>query len=581
MMKIIQHTDIERLNPPYTQYVEWVTQVLKEAEQVVNPPKESITLPEHGFFNTMPCYIPSKGVYGVKNVNRKIDRYPAIESTIMLYDQPTGELKCVMSANEITTKRTGAVAALSIIKLKVARTDNTVGVMGLGATARAAIQSLVEWCSNEQFTIKLLRYKSQAEEFAEYFSNHPNVEFRIVDSAEELIKESDIVISAISYTDEIIARDEWFKEGVVVVPIHTRGFQNCDLFFDKVYGDLRSQISHFGNFDKFKYFNEFHNVITGSDSGRESDTERILVYNIGAAMLDIYIADKLLDQLLALEGKGIGYPAYAINRSMDRMLKANREGTDIYKIQRRALEILIYFDKLCREHDIRYWLSSGTLLGAKRHGGFIPWDDDVDVEMLREDYLKLLRVVKNIEHPDYIFQTADNDPFFPFAFAKIRDRHSEVREHNLGDKYKYRGVFIDIFVLEYTNPWAFDNCSRLYKRLVKLGMEMATPASREDEKKYQKLKRKLMLYRTLHRFALRFTSEKQLTHSLGFEFGANVRCEERIFPLSQIAFEGHMFMAPKDVEEYLGTMFGECYMHLPPVESIHPHCQKVIFNGKK
>lgn len=65
------------------------------------------------------------------------------------------------------------------------------------------------------------------------------------------------------------------------------------------------------------------------------------------------------------------------------------KGSLLDKHHQRLLEILIYFDKICRENNIRYWLSSGTALGAVRHGGFIPWDDDADVEMLREDFEKL------------------------------------------------------------------------------------------------------------------------------------------------------------------------------------------------
>lgn len=72
----------------------------------------------------------------------------------------------------------------------------------------------------------------------------------------------------------------------------------------------------------------------------------------------------------------------------------NPDGSILRKQQLRMLEMLQYIDFVCKKHNIRYWLCSGTLLGAVRHGGFIPWDDDVDIEMLREDYKRLVRILK-------------------------------------------------------------------------------------------------------------------------------------------------------------------------------------------
>lgn len=74
--------------------------------------------------------------------------------------------------------------------------------------------------------------------------------------------------------------------------------------------------------------------------------------------------------------------------------KFNPDGSNLRKMQLRMLDMLKYIDKICREHNIKYWLSSGTCLGAVRHGGFIPWDDDCDIELLRKDYKKLIKIRK-------------------------------------------------------------------------------------------------------------------------------------------------------------------------------------------
>ena len=83
----------------------------------------------------------------------------------------------------------------------------------------------------------------------------------------------------------------------------------------------------------------------------------------------------------------------------------NPDGSSLRNHQLRMLEMLKYIDGVCKKHNISYWLSSGTLLGAVRHGGFIPWDDDLDIEMLRKDYLKLVKVLGREIDSKYALQT--------------------------------------------------------------------------------------------------------------------------------------------------------------------------------
>ena len=99
-----------------------------------------------------------------------------------------------------------------------------------------------------------------------------------------------------------------------------------------------------------------------------------------------------------------------VSKSLNEELREryNPEGSILRKQQLRMLDILLHIDKICNEHNIPYWLSSGTLLGAVRHGGFIPWDDDVDIEMLREDYLRFEKIFK--EDDDYVLTTTSQTP---------------------------------------------------------------------------------------------------------------------------------------------------------------------------
>ena len=95
----------------------------------------------------------------------------------------------------------------------------------------------------------------------------------------------------------------------------------------------------------------------------------------------------------------------------------NPEGSVLRQHQLRMLELLKVIDCICKKHDIPYWLSSGTLIGAARHKGFIPWDDDLDIEMMREDYLRLIKILPE-ELPDNLaLQTHETDPNYIFLFS--------------------------------------------------------------------------------------------------------------------------------------------------------------------
>ena len=91
--------------------------------------------------------------------------------------------------------------------------------------------------------------------------------------------------------------DTLYKEGILLVPIHTRGFQNCDLFFDHVFADDRGHVCNFKYFNQFRLFNELSEVLLGNIPARQSDAERILSYNIGLGLHDIYFAHKIYQMI--------------------------------------------------------------------------------------------------------------------------------------------------------------------------------------------------------------------------------------------------------------------------------------------
>jgi len=293
-MKIIDHNTIAGLQIPYAQQLDWVENVFKLKSSCILPPKISLPIIENGFFNTMPSVIPSEDCFGAKIVTRYPSRIPSLQSQLFLYQLSSGEFKAVMDATWITAARTGAVAALSV-KYFAKTHFSKILFIGLGNTARSTFKCLKTIYSSKNLTIGVVRYKNQAESFIQEFQKDvPSWKFIVMDDIPTSIKWADVVISCVTVANNIFAEDAYFTKGVTVIPVHTKGFQNCDLFFDKFFVDDISHVEHFKNYNIFKErMSEFSEVIKGNVKGRENDEERILCYNIGIGLHDIYFANKI------------------------------------------------------------------------------------------------------------------------------------------------------------------------------------------------------------------------------------------------------------------------------------------------
>ena len=297
-MKIISQEQIKGLNISPATCVEWVKESFSLKETAQLPAKISLHPQGNDFFNTMPCLLPEPyHYYGVKVVHRIKGATPALGSDLLLYNSQTGELLAMLDADWITTMRTGAVATLAMQTFRKSNAE-TDGFLGLGNTGRASMLCLLESEPDVMHHVILMRYKNQAELFMERFKEYPNVSFRICDNINELVSQSDVIVSCITEAQGLLCEDNnLYKEGCLVVPVHTRGFQNCDLFFDKVYADDTAHVCGFKYFDRFKQFGEIQDVISKKTVGRESDKERILSYNIGLGLHDIVYASKIYEVL--------------------------------------------------------------------------------------------------------------------------------------------------------------------------------------------------------------------------------------------------------------------------------------------
>lgn len=126
-----------------------------------------------------------------------------------------------------------------------------------------------------------------------------------------------------------------------------------------------------------------------------------------------------------------------------------RVGNEMKRVWAIELDLLAEFQRICDKYSINYIASGGTMLGAARHGGFIPWDDDIDLMMLREDYNKLLSVQHEFQNP-YFLQTWENDKGFFRGFARLRNSNTTgIQKTEFNCKFSYnQGIFIDIFPMD-------------------------------------------------------------------------------------------------------------------------------------
>lgn len=241
------------------------------------------------------------------------------------------------------------------------------------------------------------------------------------------------------------------------------------------------------------------------------------------------------------------------------------------QIQLLLLELLRLFDNICKKHDITYWLDYGTLLGAVRHGGFIPWDDDLDISMLRQDYNKFIKVFpKEIEN---IPELSDK-----LIISKLTKPHEDYPENANTLDILNEGTFLLFFQCAFKKPYVhFDVFPKDY-----IENEGLTPQRNEIQQNLQvELREKISKNEwtfdeglKIQNQKMKFTHEKTNQISDSIDGLHNNICNriyptEDIFPLSSINFEEYSFSCPKNVENYLPLIYGEEYIHIPHIALDH------------
>lgn len=239
------------------------------------------------------------------------------------------------------------------------------------------------------------------------------------------------------------------------------------------------------------------------------------------------------------------------------------------------IEILDWIVSICDKHNLTYYLSYGSLLGAVRHGGFIPWDDDVDISMPRKDYEKFLDIVESIN--DKRFKAlSPRIREYPYHYIKVVDKTTRIVELEI-DNYPDMGLWVDIFPLDNMRS----NRRTTYKKIAEyLNAFRAAATYRVCPKKHKGKEWQWKICRLfgfrvfrdlLCKLVVKYNSETtdfigHVPDPISYIYPSYIFNDKTV-----VKFEGKEYTAPSLIDEYLTITYGD-YMKLPPESERQNHC---------
>ena len=266
---------------------------------------------------------------------------------------------------------------------------------------------------------------------------------------------------------------------------------------------------------------------------------------------------------------------------------------ELTPLQKKLLEMLKWCDQFCRENELKYYLLGGTMLGAARHKGFIPWDDDIDVGLFRRDYKRLIELMRNMNNKEskYILESPDTEcEDYSYPYAKIYDTSTTLIEH-YAIPLK-RGIFIDVFPLDYLGN-SYEECKKNYRPIKRLYNFYLTRVAAIDRHRswYKNMAIRISgCIPLIDNRKLRIKLDKKCNnfeekHLWGGNLLGNWGIKE-IMPISimgqpkEYNFEGLKVLGVSNYDAYLTNIYGD-WRKLPPKEKQVTHHDYLLLDLEK
>lgn len=272
---------------------------------------------------------------------------------------------------------------------------------------------------------------------------------------------------------------------------------------------------------------------------------------------------------------------------------AESQAIQVKYLQEDAMAICKEIDRICRKHKIGYFICGGTMLGLVRHGGFIPWDDDMDVGMLRADYDRFMEVAADELAPEYFLQTRESDPNIPYLFSKVRLKNSEyiTKYNELRDFNK--GICVDVFPFDRV-PLEYGTFDEHYKKARALSkahnhtangqIPMEAIESKDASNPFEAFGKSVMTLR--HKgfwnkslaetqkayvdFVTKYNDDERLHYVASFVPTFTCVRLDDLLPYQDVDFEGETLMAPAHPEVFLQMQYGD-FMSEPMLHQQRGH----------
>ena len=245
---------------------------------------------------------------------------------------------------------------------------------------------------------------------------------------------------------------------------------------------------------------------------------------------------------------------------------------ELRKVQLVLLEILVEIDRVCRKNNIVYYITSGTMLGAVRHKGFIPWDDDADVSIQRNEYNRFVDACKtDLDSTRFYLQDHNNTPGYRWGYGKLRRKGSQYVRMGQEHMPYEQGIFVDLFPIDHApNNYILRALHHfhcfVYRKIFwsAVGMYTAKGAERVAYILLNKIPTKF-LYARYNKF-IESCNKKSTKWTRVITFPPPTRdfaYKKKGAGVCEVEFEGVMLFGMKDYDEYFTIKYGD-YMKLPP-----------------